>query len=91
MARRKLTKRARDAMQQEAVRRQQSQMAPGKEMWMIESTKRHGNFKGRDIKIKLLLLQTFHKKQVKKDGRVVREMIVRRHAVFTPRKKKIVL
>ena len=61
MARTKLTKRARDAKQQEAVRSHQSQTAPGREMRTEKSTKRHGNFNGRDAKVKLLLLQPFQK------------------------------
>ena len=61
MARTKLTKRARDAKQQEAVRRQQSQTAPGREMWTEKSTQRHGNLNGRGAKVKLLLLQPFQK------------------------------
>ena len=58
MARIKLTKWARDAKQQ-AVRKQQSQTAPEKEMRMVESTKRRGNFNCRDVKIKLLISQPF--------------------------------
>ena len=61
MARTKLTKRARDAKQQEAVRSHQSQTAPGREMRTEKSTKRRGNFNGRDAKVKLLLLQPFQK------------------------------
>ena len=59
-------------------------------MQMEESTKIHGNFNGRGVKIKLLLPQPFKKKkkkQVKKGGKVVREMLVRRRVVFAPHKK----
>ena len=62
MSRAKLTKRAREAKQQEAVRRQQSRTVPGSEMQIAESTKRNGNFNGRDVKIKLLLPQSLEKK-----------------------------
>ena len=51
MSRTKLTKRAREAKQQEAVRRQQSRTVPGSEMQIVESTKRNGTFNGRDVKI----------------------------------------
>ena len=61
MARTKLTKRARDEKQQEAVRRQQIQAASGRDMRTEKSTKRHGNFNGRDAKVKPLLLQPFQK------------------------------
>ena len=65
MSRTKLTKRVREAKQQEAVRRQQSRTVPGSEMQIVESTKRNGTFNGRDVKIKLLLPRSLKKKQVK--------------------------
>ena len=65
MARTKLTKRARDAKQQEAVKRQQRQTASEKEMRMVESTKRHGNFNDGDVKIKPVIPTTFSEKTSK--------------------------
>ena len=61
MSRTKLTKRAREAKQQEAVRRQQSRTVPGSEMQIVESTKRKGTFNGRDVKIRLLLPRSLKK------------------------------
>ena len=61
MSRAKLTKRAREAKQQEAVRRQQSRTVPGSEMQIVESTKRKGTFNGRDVKIRLLLPRSLKK------------------------------
>ena len=46
MARAKLTKRALDAKQQEAVRRQQSRTASGNKMRVVKSTKKFGNYSG---------------------------------------------
>ena len=87
MARTKLTKRARDAKQQEAVKRRQRQTASEKEMRMAESIKRHGNFNDGDVKIRPVIPQPFQKKQVKQGGKIIREMIVRLCAVFSPSKK----
>ena len=53
---------------------------------MVESTKRHGNINGRDVKIKLFLPQP---KASKIDGRVVREMIVKTAYSICPMQKSV--
>ena len=91
MARTKLTKRARDAKQQEAVRRQQSQTAPGREMRTEKSTQRHGNLSGRGAKSNSSFYNLFKNKASKKGREVVREMFARQRAVFALHKKQCII
>ena len=76
---------------QQLVRQQQQRTAVAKEQQRITATRDLEIYRPRyrGIKVKFLLPQTHQRKQVKYRGNVVRELNVRRRAVFHPCRKRV--
>ena len=91
MARTRLAYNVANRRHQQLVRQQQQRTAAAKEQQRITATRDLEIYRPRyrGIKVKFLLPQTHQRKQVKYRGNVVRELNVRRRAVFHQCRKRV--